>query len=148
MADTKAKTKNHEPVQQNLRVDCSPDEAFRLFTERFAEWWPSAQSCEIEPFEGGKVLERPVEGKERELGTVLTWDPPHRVEFRWHPWEAPRDNQTDDQTVDVVFSREGTGTRVTLTHRGWQGTAIEICSVAGSAVHRFAEFVLALLVMA
>jgi uncharacterized protein YndB with AHSA1/START domain len=144
MAEAKAKTKKDERIQQSVQVDCSPDDAFRLFTERFAEWWPLAEGCEIEPWEGGKVLERTRSGEERELGTVLTWDPPHRVEFRWQPGET----SGDEQTVDVVFSREAAGTRVTLTHHGWQGAGIEICSLAGTATVRFAEFVLELLVMA
>jgi uncharacterized protein YndB with AHSA1/START domain len=149
MPERKSKTKKAEPVQQSVQVDCSPEYAFRLFTERFAEWWPLGEGCEIEPFEGGKVLEHAPEGQEHQRGTVLTWDPPHRVEFRWHPDESSGPDQTDDQTVDVVFSRQAAGTRVTLTHRGWQNAGIEICSMAGSATRGFKKFVLEqLLVMA
>jgi hypothetical protein len=138
-----AETKKDEPIQQSVLVDCSLEDAFRLFTERFGEWWPWAEGCEIEPFEGGKVLERTRSGQEHEWGTVLAWYPPYRVEFRWHPCERP----DDDQTVEVVFSGEASGTRVTVTHRGWQGAGIEICSLAGSATLRFAEFVFAQLVV-
>jgi uncharacterized protein YndB with AHSA1/START domain len=125
--------KNKEPVQQSVHVDCSPEEAFRLFTEFFSEWWPLADNAQIEPWEGGQVLG----GKP---GTVTTWDPPHRLELTW--------NAQQNETVEAVFSRENDGTRVTLTHAGWQGAGIEICSLAASAISHFAEFVLELLVMA
>ena len=39
MAEAKPK---HEPIRQSVRVDCPIEEAFRLFTEGFAEWWPLA----------------------------------------------------------------------------------------------------------
>jgi uncharacterized protein YndB with AHSA1/START domain len=121
----KAKEKN-EPIQRSVHVDCSIEDAFRLFTECFGEWWPLAEGCEIEPWKGGKVLEHTRSGDDNEWGTVLSWDPPDRVEFRWHP----RDSPGDHQTVDVVFSRESAGTRVTFTHRGWQSAGHEICSSA------------------
>jgi hypothetical protein len=79
----------HEPIQQSVRVDCPIDDAFRLFTENTAEWWPSAEQLDRE--------------------SVIAWDPPHHVAFVWH----------EDQTVDVEFRVEGDGTRVTLTHHGW-----------------------------
>ncbi len=107
MAQDKKDSGNDEPVQQSVHVDCPVEEAFELFTERIGEWWPV-------PGEG-------------ELGTPAIWDPPHRVEFTW--------KSHADETVDVVFSPEGDGTRVTLTHHGWQKAAVMAC-VARS----FAEF--------
>lgn len=128
--------KKREPVRQSVHVDCPIEDAFRLFTEKFAEWWPieshsisgkGAESCEIEPWVGGKVLERTRSGKELDWGDVKTWDPPRRVEFTWHPGTDRR----EDQTVSVEFQVETDGTRVTLIHTGWD---------AARAIHCFANF--------
>ena len=129
----------HQPVRQSVLVDCPPDEAFRLFTEGFAEWWPLAAysesgddsaSCHIEPWPEGRVFERTRDGEEVEWGSVVTWDPPHRVEFTWNPGgtEDPRQN------VSVEFQVEADGTRVTLIHSGWQLAGV------GVALARFAAF--------
>ena len=128
------------PIRQSVHVDCPPEDAFRLFTEGFAKWWPlasfsvagdDAEHCAIEPRVGGKVFERTVSGEEREWGSVTVWDPPGRVEFTWHPG-ARRD---DDQTVRVDFCVEADGTRVTLIHRGWHRSGVATCA------SRFAQFV-------
>lgn len=112
-------------IQQSVHVDCPIEEAFRLFTEELAEWWPEkgVDHCEIEPWVGGRVFERSQSGEEREWGTVVDWDAPQRVEFTWYP-EQSRD---DDQTVAVEFRVEGEGTRVTLTHRGWDRAGVAVC---------------------
>ena len=117
----------HEPIRQSVHVDCPIEDAFRLFTERFAEWWPlasystageEAESCAIEPWEGGRIFERTRSGKERDWGTITTWQPPERVQFTWH---------NRDETVEVEFSVEADGTRVTLTHSGWHLAGVAAC---------------------
>jgi uncharacterized protein YndB with AHSA1/START domain len=122
----------HAPIRQSVHVDCPIEDAFRLFTERFGEWWPlasfsvsgeDAESCAIEPWAGGKVLERTRSGEEREWGTVIDWDPPRRLELTWHAGQR----SGHDQTVEVEFSVEADGTRVTLTHRGWHLAGVETC---------------------
>src|SRR5579864_3820816 len=104
-----------EPIRQSVHVDCPVEDAFRLFTESFAEWWP-----------GNDAEERAVE-----QGTVTVWDPPEHVEFTWHP-ASPRD---DNQTVTVDFRVEADGTRVTLVHHGWSHARVASC------VARFSNFV-------
>jgi uncharacterized protein YndB with AHSA1/START domain len=122
-------------------VDCPIEDAFRLFTEGFGEWWPLAsystgeeesESCAMEPWAGGRLYERTRSGQEREWGSVTAWDPPRRVEFTWHP-ATPGD---DRQTVTVDFIVEADGTRVTVTHHGWHLAGVETC-----ALLRFCEFV-------
>lgn len=103
---------DREPVQQSVHVDCPIEEAFELFTERLGDWWPT----------------RDGDSGQRELGNVTIWDPPRRVSFTWKSLE--------EETVDVMFSPDGDGTRVTLTHYGWQNASVEITSMAAS----FGEF--------
>jgi hypothetical protein len=70
----------HEPIRQSVHVDCPVEDAFRLFTEGFADWWPlalysitgdEAETCVIEPWAGGRVLERNRSGEEHEWGSVI-----------------------------------------------------------------------------
>ena len=131
---------NREPVRQSVHVDCPREDAFRLFTEAFGDWWPrelgprggeDSDELVIEPWEGGKVFERTRSGKEHEWGSVTVWDPPSRLEFTWHPG-APSD---DRQTVTVEFRTEADGTRVTLTHHGWHTASVATC------LARFDQFV-------
>ena len=130
----------HAPIRQSVHVDCPVEDAFRLFTEGFGEWWPGTSGaaahddsapCAIEPWAGGRIFGRIPAGDEREWGSVTVWDPPRRLEFTWNP-DAPHERR---QTVNVEFQVEADGTRVTLTHSGWHHTGVAVC---GS---RFARFV-------
>jgi uncharacterized protein YndB with AHSA1/START domain len=130
MAQTEEK---HAPIRQSVLVDCPIEDAFQLFTERLAEWWPlashsisgtDAENCAIEPRIGGRVFERTRSGEEHEWGSVTAWDPPRRLAFTWHP--GARDDR--DQVVDVEFLVEAYGTRVTLTHSGWDRAGAEACA--------------------
>ena len=146
-----AEERKHEPIQQSVHVDCPVEEAFRLFTEGLGEWWPlkshsvaedEAESCEMEPWEGGRVLERTRFGEEHEWGSVSVWDPPRRVELTWHPGEPAGGSQT----VDVEFLVDADGTRVIVTHHGWQFAGAARCSIQACApqwhtlLSRFREF--------
>jgi hypothetical protein len=135
------------PIRQSVHVDCPIEDAFRLFTERFDDWWPlasfsvsgdEAEHCEIEPWVGGKVLERTRSGEEHEWGSVTVWDPPERVELTWRLFtgaQSLRGERGNDESVTVDFRVEADGTRITLTHRGWHLAGVATC------VSRFAQFV-------
>jgi len=84
------------------------------------------------------VFERTLSGEEREWGTVTAWDPPHRIEFTWHP-STDRDQ---GQSVEIEFYVDAFGTSVTLTHRGWDHAGIQ--ALAGC----FSRFVASRLAMA
>jgi hypothetical protein len=132
MGKEKETNATRAPIRQSVHVDCTREDAFRLFTEGFGEWWPLASSpvdgndsefCAIEPWVGGKVFERTRSGEEHDLGTVTVWEPPGRIEFTWHPGER----RDDGQTVTVDFDAEQNGTRVTLTHRNWHQSGVATC---------------------
>lgn len=114
-----------EPVGKSVTVRWSVEDAFARFTEGMAAWWPlrthsvggeNAETCLFEGRAGGRILERGRDGTEARWGTVLTWEPPRRVIFTWHPGRAPE----TAQEVEVTFAEEGQRTRLTLTHRGWE----------------------------
>jgi uncharacterized protein YndB with AHSA1/START domain len=92
-----------EPIRQSVHVDCPVEEAFRLFTESFTEWWPGDDA------EQGAV----------KRGSVTVWDPPGRIEFTW-----AHDGR---QSVSAEFSEEADGTRVTLIHHDWQLSGVATC---------------------
>lgn len=128
--------RRHEPVRQSVHVDCPIEDVFRLFTEGFGEWWPlasysltgaEAKECELEPWTGGRVLERTASGEEHEWGSILAWDPPERLRLSWYPGGE----EDRSQTVDVEFAVEAKGTRVTVTHTGWETTGTAVCSLSG-----------------
>jgi uncharacterized protein YndB with AHSA1/START domain len=113
-----------EPVRKSLVVAKPPAEAFATFTAAIDTWWPlhafsiceaRARSCAIEPCAGGEVYEVRDDGARFPWGHVLTWEPPKRLVFAWHPGIDP----SQAQEVEVRFSADGSGTRVDLEHRGW-----------------------------
>lgn len=114
-----------------VRVAATPEVAFELFTREIDSWWrrgpkfrhasaPGARIT-IEPRTGGAVCEtwRDNDTERRfDLGRVTTWAPPHRLCFTWrNATFAP----AEDTDVEVTFAAVGTGTLVTVRHRGWTG---------------------------
>lgn len=115
-----------EPVVASVWVPATPEAAFRRFTEELDTWWPRAghsvsrSACVSVAFERGAVgaalFELDEDGVRHEWGRVTTWEPGRRLVTSWHPSRAP----SEAQEVEVTFVSENDGTRVTLTHRGWE----------------------------
>ena len=118
-----------EPVRKTLTVNCSPEHAFRTFTERIGDWWPlhaysishddgagAPQTAVFEPRVGGRVYEISQAGEELSWAEVLVWEPPARVVLSWNPSREERPRTE----IDVRFTAEGETTRVDLEHRGWE----------------------------
>jgi len=127
------------PVMRSVTVQRSPEDAFRIFTERTAEWWPlathsvyehEAASVVIEPGPGGRIVERSTSGAESIWGEILVWEPPHRLAYTWHPGYDQGDPVTE---VELRFVAVGDATRVELEHRGWEALAKPEESRAGYA---------------
>jgi uncharacterized protein YndB with AHSA1/START domain len=112
-------------VRQEVRVDRSPEDAFRLFTAGIGRWWPleegysfggdRAREIHLEPKVGGRFFERFVDGDELQVGQVIACEPPHRIVFTWKDPEWRGDTE-----VEVWFVAEGSGTLVKLEHRGFE----------------------------
>ena len=114
-----------EPVRRSVHVDVPPDVAFRVFTERFGDWWPvathsgyeaEAAAAVLEARPGGRLYEVSRDGAENPWGEITGWDPPHALTFTWSP-NLEKDGDTE---VEVRFTANGTGTHVELEHRAWE----------------------------
>ena len=116
---------NELAVRKSILVECPVDTAFRVFTERTADWWPfeghsifdqDAESVVFEPRVGGRVYERSRTGEEGLWGSLTAWDPPNGLTMTWHPG---RDASTA-QELEIRFRAEGTATRVDVLHTGFE----------------------------
>ena len=106
-------------ITRSVLLRCSPEEAFRLFTEEASGWWPQSRRHTADPasrlsmLPSGRFWERAADGKEVELGRVLVWEPPRRLVLDFYPGTDP-DHPTE---VTVLFTAESGGTRVLIEHR-------------------------------
>jgi hypothetical protein len=114
-----------EPVRKLLRVGLSPERAFELFTAGMGSWWPlpshsvggaEAETCFLEGWVGGRIVEVLKDGSQLEWGRVLVWEPFRRVSFHWYPGRAPN----TAQEVTVTFTEIPGGCLVELVHTGWE----------------------------
>lgn len=112
-------------LTKTVTVSVPVEEAFRLYTEGIASWWPYAthsvekenvETVVFEDGEGGRIYERAKGGEEHVWGTVLAWDPPSRILHSWHPGRG----EDSAQEVEITFEPVGLGTRVELVHTGWE----------------------------
>jgi uncharacterized protein YndB with AHSA1/START domain len=117
------------PVLRSVTVECTPEHAFRVFTEQVGDWWPlekysiygeDVAGAWFEPGADGRIVERSKAGDESNWGEILIWEPPTRVAFTWHPGSAPDEPSTE---VELRFIAVGDATRVELEHRGWEALA-------------------------
>jgi uncharacterized protein YndB with AHSA1/START domain len=114
------------PVVKTVTVRAAPARAFDAFARDIARWWPlathhvgsaaAAVDCIIEPRNGGRVFERDAAGQETVWATVLAYEPPHRLAISWFVGKTP----DIAQLLELRFTAEGEGTRVELTHSGWE----------------------------
>jgi uncharacterized protein YndB with AHSA1/START domain len=119
-----------EAMRKTVTVDCTVEEAFRVFTSDAISWWPigthsvhgdAVKEIVFEEHEGGEVYELSASGERSHWATVVSWEPPARLVLAWNILER----ETVPTEVEVRFLPERTGTRVELEHRGWGAVAEE-----------------------
>jgi uncharacterized protein YndB with AHSA1/START domain len=146
-------------VQSSIVVDAPVERAFSVFTDDIGSWWPpehhilQAELAEmvLEPWVGGHVYDRGVDGSECRWARVLAYEPPTRLVISWDislQWQLEPDPQRTSE-VEVRFAPEGPGrTRVDLEHRhldrhgeGWEQMRDAVGSPDGwgKGLGRFAE---------
>ena len=138
-----------DAVTVSIEVAVSPGVAFEVFTEDLDAWWqrgpryrflaPYQGVLRLEPGVGGRLLHlRHADADDAfVVGRVRAWEPPRRLAFSWRlPNFAP--DQTTE--VEIRFEPAGDGTRVTLTHRGWDGVPAEHPARHGQVDRAFVLF--------
>jgi uncharacterized protein YndB with AHSA1/START domain len=133
---------NHvEPIHRSVTVRCTPERAFRVFTDQMGAWWPlethgraadqfadeavKAERLEVQGRIGGQIIEHMSNGVSLPWGEFLAWEPPTRLVLAWKPHSRP----VPPTEVEVRFLPDGDGTRVELEHRGWERVGAEAAEV-------------------
>jgi uncharacterized protein YndB with AHSA1/START domain len=116
------------PVRQTISVNATPERAFEVFTAGFDSWWPRSHHIGKAPMKkaivegraGGRCYAEQTDGTECDWGSVLVWEPPHRLVIAWQidgRWQYEPDLAKASE-VELRFTREADGsTRVDLEHR-------------------------------
>jgi uncharacterized protein YndB with AHSA1/START domain len=114
------------PVRHRVVVNTSVEQAFRVFTDGFATWWPKEHTISrapveraiIEPRAGGRCYDRAIDGSECDWGQILVWEPPARFVLAWQidgTWSYEPEVEHASR-VTVTFAPDGDRTEVTLIH--------------------------------
>jgi uncharacterized protein YndB with AHSA1/START domain len=109
------------PVVRAVHVSRPPEEAFAVFTEDIGSWWPMETHSVFGAtarvaVEDREIVEHSQVGERTVWAKIVEWDPPRRLALRWHPGTDP----VASTMVEVDFTPEDSGTRVQLTHVGWE----------------------------
>jgi uncharacterized protein YndB with AHSA1/START domain len=113
-----------KPLVKTITVPWPVERAFERFTKEIGTWWP-LDTHSVFPDEnstvtmperpGDEIVETNPGGETGVWGTMLAFEAPGLVRFTWHPGRGPE----TAQEVEVKFTADGDGTRVELTHTGW-----------------------------
>jgi uncharacterized protein YndB with AHSA1/START domain len=131
-------TQTPTAVRHRIVVDAPIERAFAVFTERFGDVKPpehnllSAPIAEtvLEPWVGGHIVDKAVDGSECRWARILVFEPPHRLVFSWDispRWQLETDPGLTSE-VEVRFTADSSErTLVELEHRnldrhgtGWE----------------------------
>jgi uncharacterized protein YndB with AHSA1/START domain len=127
-------------VLVSLRVPCTPEEAFRYFTQDIGQWWTDSDLFLFTPrspgrlaFEppdaagrGGRLVERLRNGSLFEIGPVRVWIPGERLVVGWRHASFGPDHATEVEVrFEPVEGKGGLETRVSVEHRGWESVPQE-----------------------
>jgi uncharacterized protein YndB with AHSA1/START domain len=142
-------------VTTSVSVDAPIERAFSVFTEGIGSWWNpdhhilEAELAEMvfEPFVGGSVYDRGVDGSECRWARVIAYEAPNRVVFSWDintDWQLETDHDRCSE-VEVIFTaKRPDRTEVTLEHRhldrhgeGWEAMRDAVGS--GWSLEHYAE---------
>jgi uncharacterized protein YndB with AHSA1/START domain len=105
-------------ITKSVALPLSVPQAFTLFTAQISAWWPAdrrhtddAEST-LHLEATGRFFERTRDGREVDLGRVLEWQAPERIVLDFYIATGP----AHPTQVEVTFTPETDGTRVTVTH--------------------------------
>jgi len=119
------------PVRRTVTVKAPTERAFQVFTEGFDSWWPRSHHIGSAPLKkaiiegkvGGRCHSEQADGTDCPWGTVLAWEPPHRLVMAWQispDWKYEPDLARSSE-VEIRFTPLADGTtRVDLEHRHFE----------------------------
>jgi uncharacterized protein YndB with AHSA1/START domain len=112
-----------DPLIVEFAVGVAPAHAFEAWTRGCAVWWPDSHTISgdpaaivFEPRSGGRIFERGPDGREHDWGTVLEWQPPARLSYRWHLFF----DAGEATEVELTFTEAEHGTAIRLVQHGWE----------------------------
>lgn len=140
-------------VRLDIEVDVGVARAFQVFTQRFDAIKPRDHNLMgvdiaetvLEPWPGGRMYDRGVDGTMCQWGRVSMVEAPHRLVFSWDI--SPRWQVQDDpdlaSEVECTFAPAGdTRTHLVLEHRGldrhgegWQDMRSAVASEHGWPIY-------------
>ena len=119
-----------DPMTYTIEVPCDQKKAFEVFVD-MGSWWPldkrsmslmgggqPAKSLQVEPKQGGKIVEIAPDDTEHLWGTIKSFDPNDFLSMDFHMGLPPE----TASLVEVLFTTLGENqTRVELTQSNWEG---------------------------
>ena len=150
-------------VRREVTVEAPLERAFAVFTQQFGDFKPKEHNLlgspiigtTFEPWVGGHIVDRAVDGSVCRWARILAYEPPNRVIFSWDispHWQLEVD-EANASEVEVRFIAETNDrTRVELEHRnlerhgsGWEGVRDGIADDGGWPTYlaRYADVVAA-----
>jgi uncharacterized protein YndB with AHSA1/START domain len=115
-------------VRKSITVQASQEHAFKVWTERFNDWWPDShhigeaemEKAVFEWREDGRVYELGVDGSECDWGRVLVYEPPSRIVVTWQIDAAFKYEQDPDKASEYevrFIAQDENTTLVEFEHR-------------------------------
>ena len=132
-----------DTVRKTITVQTSPERAFHVFTAEYDSWWPRSHHIGKSPMKraiiearaGGRCYTEQEDGTDCDWGSVLVWDPPHRLVIAWQidgKWQFEPDLAKSSE-VEVRFTAEPGGrTRVDLEHRHLDRHGVDAAAIRTS----------------
>ncbi len=126
-------------VRTSIIVDAPVERAFKVFTEDFGRFKPAEHNLlavpiaetVFEPWVGGHLYDRGVDGSECHWARILAYEPPDRVVLSWNispQWQIETDPDKASEWEVRFVAETAQRTRVEIEHRklerhgaGWEG---------------------------
>ncbi|WP_347755989.1 SRPBCC domain-containing protein [Agrococcus sp. ProA11] len=111
------------PIESSIVVAVSSDRAWDAYVHGMTEWWRPGltgysarlEHIEVEPHEGGRIVEHARDGRERVWGEVLEATPGERFA---HTFQLTEHGDPTTIAIELEDLPHG-GTEVRLSHSGW-----------------------------
>lgn len=146
-------------VWQSVVVDAPIERAFEVFTRQFGDFKPrehnllpvAISETVFEPWVGGHIYDRGIDGSECRWARVLAYEPPGRVLLSWDispRWQIETDLQKTSEWEVRFIPETPDRTRVELEHRhldrhgeGWESVRDGVAGNDGWPLYlrRFAD---------